>query len=63
MTKNEFHDTLCKAVNGDRAALTKIMITYDSLIQKYCFVYGNFDEDCYQHIILEILRHIRDFKV
>lgn len=63
MTKDEFHDTLCNAIRGNRVALAKILAAYDSLIQKYCFVNGSFDDDCYQHIILEILRHIKDFKV
>lgn len=63
MTKVEFHDTLCNALKGNRTALAKILAAYDSLIQKNCFVNGSFDEDCYQHIILEILRHIRNFKL
>lgn len=62
MRKAEFQEILAKAVAGSSDALEKILNMYMPLIEKHSIINGKLDEDCKQHILLQVISSIYKFR-
>ena len=56
-----FEDLLCKAQQGDQAAIEKILLLYKPLIEHNSRINGVIDEDLQQFIVLRILINLKNF--
>ena len=63
MTSNDFHFVLQAAIAGEHKALEKIIEMYEPLINKYCFIDGEYDEDLHQYILIRIALKISKFNI
>lgn len=63
MNREDFRQTLLKAVSGSHEALEKILELYAPLINKYSMVDGKLDEDLRQYILIHIALNISKFPI
>ena len=63
MGNNEFISLLSKAMANDKIAIYEIIMRYEKLIDKYCYIDGKFDEDCKSYIINKLFDAIPKFKL
>ena len=63
MTSNDFHFVLQADIAGEHKALEKIIEMYEPLINKYCFIDGEYDEDLRQYILIRIALKISKFNI
>ena len=63
MTRNDFRLVLQAAMAGEHKALEEIIDMYEPLINKYCFVDGEYDEDLHQYILIRIALKISKFNI
>lgn len=61
MENRLFSEVLCAAIAGDPASVESILVRYMPLINKYSTIYGKFDEDMRQYIIMRIIMQIPKF--
>lgn len=61
MNDIDFYTILQGAVSGSHKDLESILVMYESLIKKYCYFNGKYDEDLYQYILLRIALNISKF--
>jgi len=53
---------LARAVAGDNAAMQAVLQEYDPLFRSRSMIDGEFDEDCYQYILLRAIQETPKFK-
>jgi len=63
MTRNDFRLVLQAAIAGEHKALEKIIDMYKPLINKHCFIDGEYDEDLHQYILIRIALKISKFNI
>lgn len=62
-SKINFADLIISAQKGSNEAMTQLLEMYMKLINKHCFIDGQFDEDLRQEIILKVITNIKSFKI
>jgi len=63
MTRNDFRLVLQAAIAGEHKALEEIIDMYEPLINKHCFIDGEYDEDLHQYILIRIALKISKFNI
>lgn len=58
----DFEEILFKAKRGDKSSIEQILEMYRPLLIKNALVYGVFDEDLYQELMLETIKCIQYFR-
>lgn len=58
-----FKDLLLRAKRGDKDAVEKLFVQYESLLNKCSRVNGCPDEELYQMLLIEFWRAISKFKI
>ena len=61
MKDKDFRLILQAAVAGEHKALEQIINMYEPIINKYCYIDGEFDEDLHQYILIQIALKISKF--
>lgn len=61
MNDIDFYTILQGAVSGSHKDLESILVMYESLIKKYCYFNGRYDEDLHQYILIRIALNISKF--
>lgn len=61
MNDIDFYTILQGAVSGSHKDLESILVMYESLIRKYCYFNGKYDEDLHQYILIRIALNISKF--
>ena len=61
MNDIDFYTILQGAVSGSHKDLESILVLYESLIRKYCYFNGKYDEDLHQYILIRIALNISKF--
>ncbi len=61
MNDIDFYTTLQRAIAGNHKDLESILVMYESLIRKYCYFNGKYDEDLHQYILIRIALKISKF--
>ena len=56
-----FEQMLRRAKDGDREAITSILLMYRPLLLKYAVINGRLDEDLYQELCIVFMRCIDRF--
>ena len=54
---------LRRAKDGDREAITSILLMYRPLLLKYAVINGRLDEDLYQELCITLMRAIDLFRI
>ena len=62
MDNENFATQLARAVAGDSAAMQAVLHEYDSLFRSRSMIDGEFDEDCYQYILLRAIQETPKFR-
>lgn len=57
-----FEEILFRAKMEDQEAILQILEMYRPLLIKHSLVYGVFDEDLYQELVIETLKCIRYYR-
>ncbi|KAB3530332.1 helix-turn-helix domain-containing protein [Alkaliphilus pronyensis] len=61
MDDKNLRKVLNKAQKGDEEALNTIIDLFQPLLHKNSFVGGEFNEDCYQELIIKLMKCIKSF--
>ena len=61
MKDDDFAARLARAIAGDSAAMQAVLHEYDPLFRSRSMIDGEFDEDCYQHILLRAIQETPKF--
>ena len=61
MNDIDFYTTLQGTIAGNHKDLESILVMYESLIRKYCYFNGKYDEDLHQYILIRIVLKISKF--
>lgn len=61
MNKEQFHNLLKRATEGDKTCIEEILKLYSPLIDKNSYIHGKFDEDLRQYLLLKVYKNIGKF--
>ncbi|WP_432409578.1 helix-turn-helix domain-containing protein [Wukongibacter sp. M2B1] len=58
----KFRKTFESAQNGDNSSLEEVLEMFKPIVYKNSFTKGEFDEDCFQELNIELLKCVENFK-
>ena len=63
MYSQKFKDILERALRGSNEDIEILLKVYEPLINKNSFVYGKWDEDLRQFILIRIVQSLANFRI
>ena len=63
MKDDDFVAQLTRAIAGDSIAMQAVLHEYDPLFRSRSMIDGEFDEDCYQYILMRAIQETRKFLI
>lgn len=57
----EFRELVEKAIAGDSDAIERLLLIYMPLIEHHSTIQDIYNEDCFQYLLLKVIKQISDF--